>query len=110
LPADDFRHGRAARNEHPAYRVLNHLIFALRQSTLRLPGSEFPKRAAKEKIEDDEEDEDKDDSIHSGTKPVTPQSYGDCLSPVNIRKALLLISATRFDIDPTAYSTPFFQA
>jgi hypothetical protein len=84
LSADDLRHGRAARDEYPAHRILNHVIFALGQDTVRLPGSEFSKCAAKEKIEDDQEDQDKDNSIHSGTKRVTPQSYGDGDATVNI--------------------------
>ena len=76
LPADDLCHGRASRHEDPANGILHHLILALRREPLRLAASELPKGAAQEKIEDDEEDENEDNSIHSGTPSVSPQSYG----------------------------------
>jgi hypothetical protein len=41
-----------------------------------LTASELPKGAAQQEIEDDEEDENEDNSIHSGTMTVPPQSYG----------------------------------
>ena len=75
LPADHFGHGSTSRHEDPAHRVLHHLIPALRK-TGRLPAAEFPEGAAQKIIEDDEEDENDDNSIHSRTTSVSPQSYG----------------------------------
>jgi hypothetical protein len=65
LPADHLGHRGTARHEDPAHRILHHLILAL-WKTSGLLGSEFAKGATQKVIEDDEQDENEDYSIHSG--------------------------------------------
>ena len=41
-----------------------------------MPASKFSEGAAQKEIEDDEQDKNEDDSIHSRPECMTPQSYG----------------------------------
>jgi hypothetical protein len=71
------------------------VILALRKRAFGLPAPEFPEGAAEEEIEDDQEDEDKDNSIHSGTNRTAPQSYGDGHAAVNIRFDRMVLISTK---------------
>ena len=76
LPSDYFPHSRTTRHKHAADRILHHLIFAFRQTFLSPSTSELPERASNKEVEDDEENEGKNDPIHSGLAVMEPQSYG----------------------------------
>ena len=96
LPADDLRHRRPSRNEDPAHWILYHLILALRESAFSLSAPEFPEGATEQEIEDDQEDEDEDYSIHGAPNRTAPQSYGDDQAAVNIPAGRMVLISTKY--------------
>jgi hypothetical protein len=92
---------------------VDHLVFALGQSALTSSASKFAKRAAEEEIENDEENQDEDDSIHSGMKRRAPQSY-ETVGSLSTEPSWLCAQNNQSvawpAIAPTAYSAPVFQA
>ena len=68
LPADHLGHGGAPWNEHTTDRILDHLILAFRETLNSTLSAKFPNCAPDKKIQDDEEDENEDDSIHRGLR------------------------------------------
>ena len=72
------------------------MILALRKRAFGLPAPEFPEGAAEEEIEDDQEDEDEDYSIHSAINRTAPQSYVDDQAAVNIPAGRMVLISTEF--------------
>ena len=76
LPTDIFRDRYSPWNKHQTLGILNHLILA-GGKTFRLPLAFKPSNCSPNKeVQDDEQPENKENSIHSGICFLAPQSYG----------------------------------
>ena len=75
LTANDFGHRRPSGNKYTAHGILYHLILRLRQTFLG-SSPKLPEGASEQEVQDDQQDKNDDDSIHSRGASRLPQSYG----------------------------------
>ena len=82
LPPNIFRYRCSSWNKHQADRILNHVIFARRETVRLVSAFELSNGTTEDKIQDDKQPENENNSIHSGGLFLIPQSYGHSTTTV----------------------------